>query len=85
MSVASLQRYFKMATNMIPLQYQKQIRLQEARRLLLENAGDAATIGFRVGYGSSTQFSREYHREFGSPPGRDALRLRRLEQEPVAL
>ena len=80
MSVASLQRYFKIATNMSPLQYQKQIRLREARRLLLENAGDAATIGFRVGYGSATQFSREYHREFGSPPGRDAQRLRSEER-----
>lgn len=78
MSVASLHRYFKMATNLSPLQFQKKIRLQEARRLILENAGDAATIGFRVGYGSSTQFSREYHREFGSPPGRDVLRLRGL-------
>ena len=85
MSLASLYRYFKMATNMGSLQHQKQIRLREARRLLLENAGEAATIGFRVGYGSATPFSREYRRESGCPPGRDAARLRELEEELAAI
>ncbi len=76
MSGASLHRHFKTITSMSPLQFQKQIRLREARRLLIENAGDAASVGFTVGYGSSTQFSREYSRQFGTPPGRDGVRLR---------
>lgn len=58
MSAASLHRNFKTVTQMSPLQYQKQTRLQEARRLLLDKPGDAASVGFSVGYGSSTQFSR---------------------------
>ena len=62
---------------MSPLQYQKQVRLQEARRLLLSEAVDAATAGHRVGYESPSQFSREYSRLFGAPPGKDMERLRR--------
>lgn len=75
MSLASLHRHFKAATTMSPLQYQKSLRLQEARRLLISRY-DASRAGFAVGYESSSQFSREYARLFGVPPGRDALRLR---------
>jgi len=76
MSPASFHRHFKAATAMSPLQYQKQIRLQEARTRLLAQPGDVAGIGFSVGYESPSQFSREYARLFGEPPGRDAARLR---------
>ncbi|MNW12722.1 Helix-turn-helix domain protein [compost metagenome] len=61
---------------MSPLQYQKQLRLQEARRLILSQAIDAATAGHHVGYDSPSQFSREYARLFGAPPLRDIARLR---------
>jgi AraC-like DNA-binding protein len=61
---------------MSPLQYQKQLRLQEARRLMLIDMTDAATAAHRVGYESASQFSREYSRLFGAPPGRDVARLR---------
>jgi transcriptional regulator GlxA family with amidase domain len=60
---------------MSPLQYQKMLRLQEARRLLIASA-DAARAAYMVGYESASQFSREYARMFGAPPGRDAERLR---------
>ena len=63
---------------MSPVQYQKQIRLQEARTRLMANAHDVATVGFDVGYDSPSQFSREYSRLFGAPPGRDAIRLRTI-------
>lgn len=76
MSVASFHRHFKAVTAMSPLQYQKQIRLQQARSLLLAGGGEAARIGFEVGYDSPSQFSREYRRLFGQPPARDAQRLR---------
>jgi AraC-like DNA-binding protein len=76
MSVSSFHRHFKAATAMSPLQYQKQIRLQEARALLIARSGDVAGVGFQVGYDSPSQFSREYGRLFGVPPGRDKLRLR---------
>ncbi|MFI5014108.1 MAG: AraC family transcriptional regulator N-terminal domain-containing protein [Hyphomicrobiales bacterium] len=78
MSPSSFHRHFKAVTTMSPLQYQKQIRLQEARRLLLARASDTAGIGFSVGYDSPSQFSREYSRFFGSPPARDLARLRSL-------
>jgi AraC-like DNA-binding protein len=61
---------------MTPLQYQKQLRLQEARRLMLSEGLDAAAAGFRVGYESPSQFTREYRRLFGAPPHRDVSRLR---------
>jgi AraC-like DNA-binding protein len=61
---------------MSPLQFQKQIRLQEARRLLLAGEADAATAGYRVGYDDPAHFSREYKRMFGAPPMRDVERLR---------
>ena len=76
MSPSSLHRHFKAVTNLSPLQYQKQIRLQEARARLLSQQGDAATIGLAVGYESPSQFGREYSRLFGVPPARDAARLR---------
>ncbi|HEY2230922.1 MAG TPA: AraC family transcriptional regulator [Xanthobacteraceae bacterium] len=75
MSVASFHRHFKAATAMSPLQYQKSLRLQHARRLLIANE-DAARAGYAVGYESASQFSREYARLFGAPPARDAVRLR---------
>jgi AraC-like DNA-binding protein len=76
MSSSSLHHHFKAVTAMTPLQYQKQLRLQEARRLLFTQVGDAATAGHLVGYESPSQFSREYNRMFGSPPARDVARLR---------
>lgn len=75
MSTASFHRHFKAATAMSPLQYQKSIRLQQARRMLLTKQ-DAARVGYAVGYESASQFSREYARQFGLPPARDAVRIR---------
>jgi AraC-like DNA-binding protein len=76
MSVSSFHRHFRAVTSMSPLQYQKQIRLQEARSQLLTTSRDIASVGLSVGYDSASQFSREYSRLFGRPPGRDAQRLR---------
>ncbi|CAO3433213.1 AraC family transcriptional regulator [Azospirillum endophyticum] len=76
MSPSAFHQHFKDITALSPLQYQKQLRLQEARRLILANLADAASAGFAVGYGSPSQFSREYARLFGMPPIRDAARLR---------
>ncbi len=78
MSPASLHRHFKAVTAMSPLQFQKQVRLLEARRRLVAESLDAASVGFSVGYESQSQFSREYARLFGAPPSRDAARLRGL-------
>ena len=80
MSASSLHHHFRAITAMSPLQYQKQLRLQEARRLLLTEQGDVASIAHRVGYESPSQFSREYSRQFGAPPLRDATELRRSMQ-----
>jgi AraC-like DNA-binding protein len=76
MSTSSFHRTFKAVTALSPIQFQKQIRLQKSRLLLLTGTDDVATIGYRVGYESASQFSREYRRQFGNPPGRDAARLR---------
>ena len=76
MSPATFHRQFKAATAMTPLQYQKILRLQEARRMLLSDAADVAQVGFAIGYESPSQFSREYRRMFGAPPGRDGAQLR---------
>ncbi|SHJ01296.1 AraC-type DNA-binding protein [Roseomonas rosea] len=76
MSPSALHQHFKTVTAMSPLQYQKQLRLQEARRLILSAQSDAAGAGFAVGYSSPSQFSREYARLFGAPPLRDIARLR---------
>jgi AraC-like DNA-binding protein len=85
MSASALHQHFKAVTAMSPLQYQKQIRLQEARRLMLSEARDAQAAGFEVGYESPSQFSREYARLFGAPPARDAARLRASGPAPVAV
>ncbi|MBC8135175.1 MAG: AraC family transcriptional regulator [Fibrella sp.] len=77
MSASSLHHDFKAVTAMSPLQYQKQLRLQEARRLMLGDGLDATTASYRVGYESPSQFSREYSRWFGAPPLRDIATLRR--------
>ena len=79
MSVSSLHQHFKAVTAMTPLQFQKQLRLQEARRLMISEHVDAATAGHRVGYESQSQFNREYSRFFGSPPARDIKRLREMQ------
>jgi AraC-like DNA-binding protein len=76
MSSSGLHHHFKAVTAMSPLQYQKRLRLQEARRLMLSEGLDAASAGFRVGYESPSQFSREYRRLFGQPPQRDMAFLR---------
>jgi len=76
MSVSSLHRHFKDVTAMSPIQFQKQLRLQEARRLLLAESTDVADVAFRVGYESQSQFSREYSRMFGFPPRVDINRMR---------
>jgi AraC-like DNA-binding protein len=71
MGVSTLHHHFRALTAMSPLQYQKQVRLQSARSLMLNNGLDAASAAFEVGYESATQFSREYSRFFGQPPMRD--------------
>jgi AraC-like DNA-binding protein len=76
MSTSSLHHHFKKVTAMSPLQYQKQVRLQEARRLLLSETIEAADAAFQVGYESPSQFSREYSRMFGLPPISDVKRLK---------
>ena len=76
MSVSTFHRQFKAVTSMSPLQFQKQLRLQEARRLMVSEDLDATRAGFRVGYDDTSQFSREYKRLFGAPPMRDVERLR---------
>ena len=76
MSVSGFHHHFKTVTGMSPLQFQKQVRLQEARRLLLGEDLDAATAGYRVGYEDASHFSREYKRLFGQPPMRDVEQLR---------
>jgi AraC-like DNA-binding protein len=78
MSVSGLHHKFKAITTMGPLQYQKQLRLQEARRLMLSGSMDATTAALEVGYESPSQFSREYRRLFGLPPFQDIKALRKL-------
>jgi AraC-like DNA-binding protein len=78
MSASSLHEHFRAVTAMTPLQFQKQLRLQEARSLMLVDDLDVTTAAARVGYESSSQFSREYRRHFGEPPARDIARLREL-------
>lgn len=75
LSISTLNRHFRVATSMSPLQHQKQLRLQRARARLLADPTDIAGIGHAVGYTSASQFTREYHRMFGAPPREDAVRL----------
>ncbi|WP_060512388.1 AraC family transcriptional regulator [Pseudomonas sp. NBRC 111124] len=77
MGTSTFHQHFRQLTAMSPLQYQKWIRLNEAKRLMLNENLDAATAGFKVGYESPSQFSREYGRQFGTPPKRDIADLRR--------
>ncbi|MCU7370716.1 AraC family transcriptional regulator [Paucibacter sp. O1-1] len=83
MSTSSLHHHFRAITAMSPLQYQKQLRLQEARRLLLADGVEVSKAGYAVGYESASQFSREYSRLFGVPPSRDAQRLREAGIAPL--
>jgi AraC-like DNA-binding protein len=76
MSTSAFHRTFNAVTAMSPIQFQKQIRLQKSRLLLMTGGDDVASVGYQVGYDSSSQFNREYRRQFGLPPGRDAARLR---------
>jgi AraC-like DNA-binding protein len=76
MSVSGFHHHFKAVTAMSPLQFQKQMRLQEARSLMLGEDLDASSAGYRVGYGDASHFTRDYKRLFGAPPVRDVERLR---------
>jgi AraC-like DNA-binding protein len=84
MSPSAFHQHFKGVTGLSPVQYQKRLRLQEARRLMLGEGLDAAEAAFRVGYESPSQFSREYRRLFGAPPRRDVVALRG-EARPTAV
>jgi AraC-like DNA-binding protein len=76
MSPSTFRQHFRALTGLSPLQYQKQLRLQEARQLMLNQNLDAGSAAGRVGYESASQFSREYNRLFGAPPQRDIKRMR---------
>jgi AraC-like DNA-binding protein len=76
LSVSAFHRKFQGVTALSPIQFQKHIRLHQARLRLMAGADDVASVAHHVGYDSATQFNREYRRHFGSPPGRDAARLR---------
>jgi AraC-like DNA-binding protein len=73
MSASSFHQHFKALTSMTPLQYQKQLRLLEARRLMLADGANVSSAAYQVGYESASQFSREYSRMFGAAPKRDAI------------
>lgn len=81
MSTSTFHHHFRSMTALSPLQFQKQLRLQEARRLMLAERMDAANAAFQVGYESPSQFSREYNRLFGAPPLRDISKLRQMVAE----
>lgn len=83
MSRASLHRHFLSMTGLSPIQYQKQLRLQEARQLLLAGEHRASDVAFAVGYESASQFSREYLRQFGAPPARDVRDIRQAIGTPT--
>lgn len=78
MSPSSFHQHFKALTSMTPIQFQKQLRLLEARRLMVSDAASVADAAYQVGYESASQFSREYARMFGVAPKRDALNLQRM-------
>jgi AraC-like DNA-binding protein len=75
-SVSGLHHKFKAVTTLSPLQYRKQLRLQEARHLMLSGLANATTAALQVGYESPSQFSREYRRRFGLPPRQDIQAMR---------
>jgi AraC-like DNA-binding protein len=83
MSESTFHRHFRALTRMTPIQYQKAVRLQEARLALVSGGRDVAEVAHAVGYDSASQFSREYRRLFGTPPGRDAQRIRAAGGVPV--
>jgi AraC-like DNA-binding protein len=83
MSISGFHHHFRALTAMSPLQFQKQLRLQEARRLMLGEGLDATSAGYRVGYGNPSHFTREYKRLFGDPPMRDVERLREGDRASV--
>ncbi|NKK80452.1 AraC family transcriptional regulator [Rhizobium leguminosarum] len=83
MSPSSFHQHFKMLTSMTPLQYQKQLRLLEARRLMVTDGFNAANAAYQVGYESASQFSREYARMFGTPPKRDISEMKAMPAEPA--
>lgn len=78
MSLSGFHQHFKAITDLSPLQYQKQLRLHEARRLMLGEGLDAATAGYKVGYDDASHFSRDYKKHFGQSPMRDVERLRSM-------
>jgi transcriptional regulator GlxA family with amidase domain len=78
MSVSSFHQHFKTTTSMSPLQFQKLLRLQEAKRLLVSEDLDAGSAALKVGYEDPSQFSREYKRLYGAPPSRDVGRLKKV-------
>jgi AraC-like DNA-binding protein len=83
MSESTFHRHFRAVTHMTPIQYQKAVRLQQARLALVSGGLDVAEVAHAVGYDSASQFSREYRRLFGAPPGQDAQRIRAAESVPV--
>ncbi len=83
MSESSLYHSFKQVTRMSPLQFQKKLRLHEARRLMVAEGLEAATASYRVGYESPSHFSREYSRLFGAPPRADVIQFRSEHRAPV--
>jgi AraC-like DNA-binding protein len=83
MGLSTLHHHFRALTAMSPLQYQKQLRLQAARGLMLVDGLDAASAAFEVGYESASQFNREYSRLFGQPPMRDIRTLRLPGAQPI--
>ncbi len=78
MSASSFHQHFKTLTSMTPLQYQKHLRLLEARRLMIAGSANAMNAAYRVGYESASQFSRDYVRMFGAPPKRDVAEMRAM-------
>lgn len=84
LSASAFHRHFKAVTALSPLQYQKRIRLLQARSMLIAGEGNATAVAFSVGYESATQFSREYSRYFGLPPSKDALHVIRSASAAVA-
>lgn len=84
MSVSGFHAHFKAATNMSPVQFQKQLRLQEAQRLMLSESFDAGQAAYRVGYEDQSHFSRDYKRQYGEPPARDIARLREMAASGMA-